>query len=137
MQLNKFKKGFSCIRPERGLKGLVGTQKIELRDKAAETIRVSGTYIPGHKGSIKAGRFFGMLSYITSWLVGGLMLLSSLLPELNLPHPLSSFIFGCVLVHICMMLADGLQNSNSPWARKSVIIFWSAALLTFLLCLIS
>ena len=136
MNLNKYKKGFTKIRPERGLKNLVGAQKTELRDKPPETVRVTGTYIPGHKETRVAGRVLGIISFLISVIAGGLMLLAVILPNLDTPHPLGSFTLGFLLVHGCVMLADGLQNSDAPWARKAVIIFWSSTVLTFVISLV-
>lgn len=137
MNLNKFKKNIRTINPERGLKDLVGAKKAELRDQAPGTVRVNGRYISGYKSTRLAGRILGIGAYITAWITGCLMLTSSLLSETSLLQPPALFLIGFLLVHGGVILADGLQNSNAPWARKAVIIFWSMAVLTFVISLIS
>ncbi len=38
-------------------------------------------------------------------------------------------IIGFAMVHGCAMFADGLRNSNAPWATKGIKIFWIFTLL--------
>lgn len=137
MNLNKFKKTIGKNNPEKGLRNLVGAQKDERRDSSSGTIRVTGKYISGDKELNLTGRVLGLIAYISAWITGLLMLVSLLMPSVNLPHPFATFIFGLLVVNGCAMLADGFRGSDAPWAMKGIIIFWSAAVLTFVISLVS
>ena len=135
MNLNKFKKTINTHNPEKGLRDLVGAQKSEHRDGNASTIRVTGTYIHGHRSLRHAGRVIGILTF-TSALIASILMLASSLSIISLEVG-ALFIFGLAFVHIGVLFADGFQQSDAPWARKGVITFWSATLLTLLISLIS
>jgi len=130
MNLNTLKRGFSRTNPEKGLRSLPGAQKSEHRDDLSGSIRVKGQYI-AHDHD-KAGRILGMMAYGASWICNGIIFLLitlSLLPffpgvswERAL---LPIYVVLGFVIHIMVMVADGMRNSNAPWARKSMIVFWA------------
>lgn len=129
MNLNTLKRGFTKTNPEKGLRSLPGAQKSVHREEGSGGIRVKGQYITHDHNT--AGIVLGVMAYGFSWCCNVILLLlaaQSLLPflaelawgSLLLPAYL---VLGFV-IHIMVMVADGLRNSNAPWARKSIIVFW-------------
>lgn len=127
MNLNSIKRGFTRTNPERGLRSLPGSMKADRIDNSSSTIRVKGQYIS--QGNDKIGRFFGMMGYIHAWLYAILLPCSIVGGDDYIFSPLSIFIIGFAMVHGCAMFADGLRNSNAPWATKGIKIFWLFTLL--------
>ncbi len=138
MNLNRYKKGFTSTNPERGLRSLPGASRPERHAGSPGTIRVKGRYIS--QDTDKTGRVFGMMGFITSWLYV-ILLPWSLLAEINIGSvmftPLSIFIIGFAVVHGCALFADGLRNSDAPWATKGIKIFWSLTLLVIVYAVIA
>ncbi len=130
MNLNRYKKGFTGTNPERGLRSLPGARKSDRHDNNSGTIRVKGRYIS--QDTDRMGKFFGMTGYIHAWLYV-ILLPWVLLSEINMGSvtftPLSIFIIGFAMVHGCALFADGLRNSDAPWANKGIKIFWIFTLL--------
>jgi len=127
MNLNSIKRGFTSTNPEKGLRNLSGARKADRIDDSTCTIRVKGQYISG--GNDKVGRFFGMMGYIHAWLFVILFPCTLIAGDNYISSPLSVFIIGFAIVHGCAMFADGLRNSNAPWATKGIKIFWIFTLL--------
>jgi|GEM_PF-5639293 hypothetical protein len=129
MNLNTLKRGFSRTNPEKGLRSLPGAQKSEHRDDLSGSIRVKGQYIV--QDHDRAGRVLGIMAYGVSWICNGIILCLFIL---SLPPFVSEMLWERALLpiylvlgfvlHIMVMLADGMRNSNAPWARKSIIVFW-------------
>lgn len=130
MNLNTIKRGFTKTNPEKGLRNLPGAQKSERRDLMPGSVRVSGQYISSSYN--KTGKIIGLLAYTIAWICNLLIIL------LVLQHfsPfgstlgtsdffLTSYVVLGVIMHIMVIFADGMQNSNAPWARKSIIVFWA------------
>ena len=127
MNLNSIKRGFTSTNPEKGLRNLSGARKADRIDDSTSTMRVKGRYISG--GNDKIGQFFGMMGYIHAWLYVILMPCSLVAGDDYISSPISIFIIGFAIVHGCAMFADGLRNSNAPWATKGIKIFWIFSLL--------
>lgn len=116
----KIKKNFRTIKPERGLRELVGSQKVALRDQAPGTVRVRGNYIPVNHS--RSGKFFGFLAFITAIISSSMMLLSSFIPSLG--STILFFFLGLVLMHTFVMIADGIGSTKVPWVENSLKLFW-------------
>ncbi len=127
MNLNSIKRGFTSTNPEKGLRGLPGAMKADRIDDSSSTIRVKGRYIPGNTDRV--GQFFGMMGYIHAWLFVILFPCTLIAGDDSIFSPMSIFIIGFAMVHGCAMFADGLRNSNAPWATKGIKIFWIFTLL--------
>jgi len=134
MNLNSIKRGFTHTNPERGLHSLPGAIKSERHDKGPSVVRVKGQYIP--QDTDRAGQFFGMMSYIHAWIYIILLPCTIFAEDSLIFNPLSVFLIGLVTVHGCAMVADGLRNSDAPWARKGIKIFWIASLAFLLMSIV-
>jgi len=130
MNLNRFKKGFTSTNPERGLHNLPGAIKSERHDEGPSVVRVKGRYIP--QDNDRAGQFFGIMGYIHAWIYVILLPCTIFAKDSLVFNPLSVFLTGLVIVHGCALAADGLRNSDAPWARKGIKIFWLASLVFLL-----
>ena len=131
MNLNTLKRGFTRTNPERGLRSLPGAQKSERRDDDDHSIRVKGVYIPLKHET--AGRILGTCALGIAWICTGILI--SLFTLTFLPiswqtgmddYALTSYVVLAVIMHILVIVADGITNSNAPRARKSVIVFWGS-----------
>ena len=122
MNLNSIKRGFTSTNPEKGLRNLPGAMKADRIDNSPSTIRVKGRYISQDTDTV--GRFFGMMGYIHAWLYVILFPCSIFVGDDYLFSPISIFIIGLAMVHGCALFADGLRNSDAPWATKGIKIFW-------------
>lgn len=130
MNLNKFKKTIGKNDPEKGLRSLVGAQKKrEPHGTQPGAIRVNGIYRPVDQR--KSGDFFGVMAYLAASLSSLGMVVSVLIPALG--HPSAYFFLGILPVHGFAMLSDNIGSSKTPWAGKSVRLFWAAAALALLL----
>jgi len=125
MNLNKFKKTIGKTNPEKGLRNLVGAQKMEQRDLGPGTVRVKGVYRSVDHG--RSGNFFGILAYVAALLTSICMMGSIFFPYLG--NPMAYFCIGILPVHGFAMISDGINSSKTPWAGKSIKLFWSAAAL--------
>lgn len=130
MNLNTLKRGFTKTNPERGLRSLPGAQKSEHRENRSNSVRVKGLYITDSYDT--AGRVIGITAYTLSWLCNGIILLlatHSLLPfiteTISTGLLLGGYFIIAFIIHALVILADGMRDSNAPWARKSIIVFWS------------
>jgi len=140
MNLNTIKRGFSKTNPEKGLHSLPGAHKEDHRDdkQGTITIRVSGKYIPSND-DVAAGKAFGILGYIIAWTSAIALVVNTVLlatNSSNTNYVPASFILGCAFVHGCSIFADTMRNTEAPWARKGIIVFWSGVLLSIGLGLI-
>lgn len=130
MNLHRFKKGYTGANPERGLRDLVGAQKAGKRIGGPTAVRVKGRYISD--GNDRIGQLFGMMGYIHAWLTVLLFPCSMFAADDHIFSPISTFIIGFAVVHGCAMFADGLRNSDAPWARRGIKIFWISTLVFLL-----
>ena len=123
MNLHKFKKGFRCTNPAKGLYDLPGAIKSERDITDQGNIRVKGQYIPSNTDTL--GKFFGILGYTCAWLYVILMPCSVFLSKYTkLISPLGVFIMGMFLIHGFAIFADGMRHKEARWARKGIKIFW-------------
>lgn len=122
MNLHRFKRTIGKTNPEKGLRSLPGAQKRDHRDKLPSTVRVKGRYISQDHSTL--GSFFGVMGYIHAWIFALGMTLSLFASSMKDLNPITIFFLGFAVVHGCAFLTDGLSNSNSPWAGKSIKIFW-------------
>ncbi|MBK1856349.1 hypothetical protein JO972_15365 [Verrucomicrobiaceae bacterium 5K15] len=120
MNLTKFKKTIGKNNPEKGLHSLVGAQKGEHRDALPSTVRVKGVYRSVDHG--RSGNFFGVLAYIVALFFCVMMVLSIL--DTSFGHPLSYLFIGVLPVHAFAMVSDGINSSKTPWALKTIKLFW-------------
>jgi len=72
------------------------------------------------------------MGYIHAWIYVILLPCTIFAKDSLVFNPLSVFLTGLVIVHGCALAADGLRNSDAPWARKGIKIFWLASLVFLL-----
>lgn len=127
MNLNTLKRGFTKTNPEKGLRHLPGAQKSDHRRH--DSIRIKGPYIPkDHHG---AGKILGITAFSFAWLCNGILILIAIqwiLPFVT-EFIMSDLLRNCYIIlgfviHPLVIMADGLRNSDAPWARKSILVFW-------------
>ncbi|BDS06377.1 hypothetical protein NT6N_14170 [Oceaniferula spumae] len=134
MNLNKFKKTIGKTNPEKGLRDLAGARKAEYHHNDQGAIRVKGKYI-SHDYD-RFGRVFGITAYLLAWLYVPCTVLSFFLPPGSIWNPFSIFLTGMFAVHGFALVADGLRNSNAPWAMKGIKIYWMGVILLIVLSMI-
>ena len=139
MNLNTIKRGFSKTNPEKGLRSLPGAHKEDHRDNQQNTIRISGKYIP-NKENVDAGKALGMLGYVVAWVSGVTLVMNTVMLTTNsggnTGYAATALALGGALVHGCSIFADTMRNTEAPWARKGIVVFWSGVLLSLVLGLI-
>lgn len=129
MNLNTIKRGFSRTQPEKGLSSLPGAQKNPTRLPDSTTVRVKGVYIsepPSPLGKIcsisafclACGCNLILLVLATLWVLP--LETAPLLSD----YLLSYYVVFAAILHGFAIVADGTLQSNAPWARKGLIMFW-------------
>lgn len=77
-----------------------------------------------------------MTGYIFAWLSAMTLVVSTALLATNsgnTGYVASAFLIGFAVVHGCAIFADTMRNTEAPWVRKGIIVFWSGVLLSILL----
>ncbi|NWK55409.1 hypothetical protein HW115_07285 [Verrucomicrobiaceae bacterium N1E253] len=129
MNLNTIKRGFTKTNPERGLHSLPGARRSELRHETPETIRIRGKYISDSHDS--TGRVIGILAFFISCICTLILILLCshwlpfVTPLVHFDTLLAMYVVLGFILHLMVIIADTMRNSNAPWARKSIIVFWS------------
>jgi hypothetical protein len=138
MNLQPLKRNFGKTNPEKGLRSLPGCHKGDHKDDKLGTIRVSGKYIPSDHDAL--GLAFGFLGYTIAWISVISLVINTFLvttsSDGDTNYVIASFVLGCALVHGCAIFADTMRNTEAPWTRKGIIVFWSGVLLSVVLGLI-
>lgn len=124
MNLNSLKRGFTKTNPDKGLSDLPGANKTGRSAYARGVVRIKGRYVSENYG--KLAQVLGSIAYVLSWASSGVILLVPFFSEDVWGNwLLSGYAVLGFLLHILVMIADGVGNSNEPKVRKSIKVFWS------------
>lgn len=133
MNPNRFKRMFLPTNPEKSLRNLPGAQKSERRDHGFSTVRVKGHYIPPRTDT--TGKYFGFTGLIYACFHAILLPYVIFANKEPLLPPLAALLIGFAIVHGCALFADGLRHSESPRARRGILIFWASNILWLIIWL--